>query len=244
MKYNTVWLFLIVALFTGCETGKNTPLVYKKSAYKFRQTEDGHTIKEWKPSSIPYTIVESIKNGKWDGFRRFYDIKDGKITKEEMYKEGKLHGLQRSFDKKGKVTSRSTYKDGSAGYGVDIWYVRGKLYYIRNYKEGRLHGRSRDWHIDTDILWSDTMYKKGKKHGMEKRYRLDDRTLLYTIDYENGERHGYFKHYTKDGKLEYAVRYEKGMVQSIVKYLPNGNKLDISPDSVYITDVNGVVKRG
>lgn len=243
VKYNTVWLFLIVALFTGCGTDKSIPMEYKKSAYKFRQTDDGDIIKEWKSSTFLAYIVESRKNGKLDGFRRFYDIKDGKITHEELYKDGKLHGLQRSFDKKGNVTDRNTYKDGYSGYGVDVDYYNGKLHHIRNYEEGRQHGRSRDWRIDTDILWSDTMYKKGKKHGMEKIYRQEG-SLLYTVDYDNGQRQGYFKHYTKDGKLEYAVRYEKGMVQSVVKYLSNGKKLDISPDSVYITNANGVVKRG
>ncbi len=254
----------VATLFYGCTTTA-TPMHYKKLPHKFTQTADGHIIKQYRSPIVQKDIVVFMKNGKRDGPRRRYDINDGKIVKEEIfkndvlhgdittyhkngklssvmpYKNGKRDGVYKDFDENGKLIATKTYKDDHSGYGVERYSFNGYLLHIRNYKNGRRDGRSREWFSKSDVLESDTMYKEDSRHGMQKVY-LNDGSLKYVVKYEYGQRVGELKQYDKKGKLEYVVAYHSGSVWKVVRYLPNGETLDVDIGSIFMTDNKGVVK--
>ncbi len=255
----------VATLFYGCTTS-SPPMQYKKLPHKFTQTADGHIIKQH-TIDIPISanIVVLLKDGKKDGYRRYYDIKDGKIIREEIfkndvlhgsittyyksgkiekitpYKNGKKDGVYKYFDVNGDLLHKKTYEDGYDSQGEEVSYSNGYLQHIRNYKNGKRDGRSREWFIKSDILESDTMYKNGVKHGTQKVY-TEDRSLKYVVKYEYGKIVGDFKQYYKNGKLEYVVSYRYGSIRSVVKYLQNSEKeeVNIFTNRILMIDDKGV----
>lgn len=119
-------------------------------------------------------------------------FEDGHKENEIMYKNGKWHGIYKSF------------------------YDTGELNVIASYKQGKLHGQyityaKRGW------VFSYREYKNGESHGKYMLYLPDKKEpnviqLVTKGHYKNGKKTGKWMDYSVDGGVfEYAVIYKEGV---------------------------------
>lgn len=151
------------------------------------------------------------------GTRRYWDREKTKLHSEVLLKEGKEHGLQRTWHQNGLSKSESPYKDGQRHGTFKQWDEKGKLLGSFVMKEGT--GTFQDWYPNgqTDHL---KPYKNGKYHG-ELRTYFDTGKLFQVITYKNGETHGVSYVWTRAGELEagYPKCYLRDKGVSKEKYL-------------------------
>lgn len=87
--------------------------------------------------------------------------KDGQLSYEENYKDGKYHGLCRGWCKN---NYEYNYKDGRYNGLFKRWYKNGQLECIYNYKDDKKHGFCKEWYKDGRLRskyyhWEDIKYK-------------------------------------------------------------------------------------
>lgn len=68
------------------------------------------------------------------------------------YKDGKMHGLWRSYDLSGQILSEAEYKNGQKHGTWRIWDELGNLRYEMNYREGKKTGLWRMWDDNGELL--------------------------------------------------------------------------------------------
>lgn len=98
---------------------------------------------------------DGMKNGlEWTSRGHMY--KPGEVySREQNYKDGKLHGLRKSFNKQGKVIRQTNYlNDLKEGDEIEF-YPSGTVKCVNKYEKGNLRS------------WKD--YKDGMKQGLERR---------------------------------------------------------------------------
>lgn len=106
---------------------------------------------------------------------------NGKISFQETWKNGVLHGVQK------------------------LYFSDGKIYIDRTSVDGQFEGASKDYYADGKVK-SEGNYFYDELHGLWNFYRADG-TKEYSINYAHGEREGYTFHYDNTGKLTKKVLY-------------------------------------
>jgi antitoxin component YwqK of YwqJK toxin-antitoxin module len=117
-----------------------------------------------------------LKNDKKHG-REYVWYEDGALESVEPYIEGKLHGLAKQYNRKGKVIG--TYRL-IRGTGFDIWrYERQDgsigISEIFSVQDGSLHGY--EWWLRTDqrSVWHERHWHHGQYHGIERMWNKKGR---------------------------------------------------------------------
>ncbi|MCQ2188758.1 MAG: hypothetical protein MJZ00_02420 [Paludibacteraceae bacterium] len=119
------------------------------------------------------------KDGKWEYFSK------GKLTLEENYKNGKKHGLQKSYSKEQVLIEEIPYVDGVIHGTRKNYLGDGKLYYTVEYVKGKMHGKY-EAYDGTDKIVETGSYKNDKKEGEWKTYN-DKGEVAETLIFENGK---------------------------------------------------------
>ncbi|WP_436415536.1 toxin-antitoxin system YwqK family antitoxin [Petrimonas sp.] len=100
----------------------------------YRELHDNGTIR----------LEMQIKNGVPEGAYMVY-FENRKPKEVRSYKEGKLHGLWRTYDISGQLISEAEYKMGRKHGTWRIWDELGAQRYEMNYYEGNKTGIWRMW---------------------------------------------------------------------------------------------------
>ena len=103
------------------------------------------------------------------------------LNSESEYKDGKKHGLGKSF------------------------FENGELKSIDNFKDRKLHGPSKDYY-ENGKLKIEGNYKDSKKHGLRKEY-FESGALEAELNYKDNKLHGPSKSYYESGKLKIEGNY-------------------------------------
>ena len=173
-------------------------------------------IKEYRNGNL--TSIEKInsfdksgnKNGIW---REYYT--DGKIKKEENYKNDELDGVSKEFDEKGKTVSLIRYKEGNIDSKTDA-------------SEDSVELRN-EYDNNKNLIHSGT-YKGNVPIGIHRFYN-DKKEVINTIVYnesgiktaegiikENGKRNGHWKSFFENGSTKYEGDYNGNKRNGIWKY--------------------------
>ena len=137
------------------------------------------------------------KNGKENGPTTLYS-ENGKIRREENYKNGQKEGLQRDFAPDGSITETM-------------------------FKNNQENGITKVYNKD-GILVSETNFVKGQKEGEAKEY-YDQGTLRLVVTYKNNELDGIAREYYEDGQLKEDRAFDKGKLVRISRYDEQGNSI-------------------
>ena len=112
--------------------------------------------------------------------------KNGQLKYKQKYKNGKLHGINESWYENGQKKSIEHIKEGyTVGPYFKSWYEDGKLKTLKNYtKDGVKHGTFKEWFKDR--LYEEYYYVNGKLHGFSREWNTDGE-LIYSYEYANGK---------------------------------------------------------
>ncbi|WP_290841073.1 hypothetical protein [Flavobacterium sp.] len=206
------------------------------------------------------SLIGTKLDGKREGkFKAVYS--DNTLAAELNFVHDELDGLQKYYDRKGKLYEEKSFSKGQLDGKRTTYYKNGNLKLVENYRNGKLQGLSSSYFINggkscevnfTDderdgnmvCLYengakkSDFTYVKGKNEGVAK-YFNESGAVTSEIPYTANEINGKFVEYF-DGKIvKSEADYENGKIKSYYKsYYPNG-----SPDEQVVYE-NGFPKSG
>ncbi|NOY36987.1 MAG: toxin-antitoxin system YwqK family antitoxin [Chlorobi bacterium] len=185
---------------------------------------------------------EGKKTGKWITF-----YQNGRIMREEQYKNGLLNGYIKEYDQNGNIRLILFYKDGkivsdindndTLQMPVDIrntYDKNGDLFENGPYKKNipiGIHRFYKDGKIINSIIYDNygekisegIINEKGQKEGSWKNYYYDGK-VQSTGKYINNQRNGIWKFYYKNGKIEQTGSFRSGKENGEWKwYFENGS---------------------
>jgi len=155
---------------------------------KVRYTHIGRSIPIFVPAS--YT-------GNWETWHE-----NGQLCEEALYENGNLVGVQKRFNRNGKLIYRKYFENNDY---YEFYLYR---YFERNQKNGHAHGVQRMFH-DSGKKMAEYYYFDGKQHGKEVRYN-EMGILRYEAVYKNGLLSGIVKTYYDSGNIRNVSQYAKG----------------------------------
>ncbi|MCK5353583.1 MAG: toxin-antitoxin system YwqK family antitoxin [Methyloprofundus sp.] len=160
-----------------------------------------------------------------------HDHKNGQMSYEGKYKDGKQHGLSIWWHENGQRKSEQNYVNGKNHGSAIWWYENGQKKEETNYKDEKRHGLSRRWNEDGQKI-REGNYVNGKEHG-----------ILITIDYENGKKESEIKtnykngiettriyiDWHENGQKESEFNYKNGKLHGLyTSWYKNGQKESVS----------------
>ena len=120
------------------------------------------------------------------------------LVTEFNCKEGKKHGLYRSWHINGLLMAEGNYKDGKEDGLHQGWYENGQLEIEANYINGIYEGKFKRW--------------------------FEDGKVMYETDFINGN--GIDKEYYKNGQIKTEINYKNGNPNGIKRWHGNGTKIN------------------
>ncbi|MCW3103549.1 MAG: hypothetical protein JWO09_1989 [Bacteroidetes bacterium] len=211
---------------------------------------DGKPDGYWKTYSQNGKIKSegNRKNFQLDSTWRFYN-EQGKLAFEFNYKDGKKNGLKKTYDlKEGMLVTSENYEN-DVKQGLTISYYKdGKVKQTIPFVAGKEEGAGFEYAPDSTIITL-TQYKMGFVQKEEKINRRDAAGLKQgmwkefyptgvvktEVNYTDDKMNGYFKEYSPKGSLVNTTKYINGALQTNV---PELAKLDVK--TTYYE--NGAVK--
>ncbi len=124
---------------------------------------DGLKQGEWKKyySNGKEFIIANYINDTLEGKVVSY-YKNGSIQAENDYLKGKLNGISKQFDIKGKAIREISYQNNLI-YGNCVYYEDGVIYNERYYKKGIVNGLCKDYDEDGNIMTEYTILPTGER---------------------------------------------------------------------------------
>ena len=200
---------------------------------------DGKPDGYWKTYSETGVIKSegNRKNFLLDSIWKFYNEK-GKLAFEYSYKEGKKNGLRKTYDIKDGylITSENFVNDVKQGNTIN-YYKNGTVKQTIPFVNGKEEGAGFEYDIDSTIITL-TKYKMGFVQGEEKINRRDADSLKQgvwkhfyptgivkdEVTFSDNKMNGYLKEYNLKGSLAKTTKYNNGVEQ---KDAPELAKLDV-----------------
>jgi TonB family protein len=172
----------------------------------------------------------TLKDG--SGIMRFYD-KEGRVTDEDTYLNSVKNGTSREY-KDGILTEDGNYTDGKT---EGLWisnYETGELYSKVNYVKGGQEGEA-FYYSKKGKLLQEGSYEKGDRKGLWKQYN-ENGELYSEINYQDNMFEGDATYY-ENGKITIAGKFSKGERVLSWKFYDQRGKLKYSTDYGYSFDV-------
>jgi antitoxin component YwqK of YwqJK toxin-antitoxin module len=132
------------------------------------------------------------------GILETYYLKTKTIMEREIYKNGKLNGIYKSW--------YETHSDTIVG-------DNSQLYERCNYKNGKLDGLYENWFQNGQLL-EQGYYKNGKLDGSCEVWHNNGR-LYIRKNYKDNELHGLYEQWYQDGKLAENDNFKYGYKSDI-----------------------------
>ena len=113
---------------------------------------DSSDFKKIKTSNGITTIrISFFQRIPFNGILVQYHI-DGKLSKKETYKEGKLDGVVEHYYDNGQLMSREIYKGGESRHGLhEVYFNNGNLHLKSNYSNGKPLGTTEQYYEDGQL---------------------------------------------------------------------------------------------
>ena len=184
-------------------------------------------------------------NGKKD---KVFVYADGKIVSERLFKNNVRDGISigYSHQKKGKIISKTSYKNGKLDGPFEIYNDTGKVMSKGNYQNGMMTG-TWIYYQDNGTLNTVCNYKDGKYDGKTTKYFKNGKPEN-EINYSNNAKDYSFIYYYENGNKQYTGAYKnEKMFGERVCYtedgkLANGLFTEYNEDGILIrecTCING-----
>tara|TARA_R110002096_G_scaffold126532_3_gene273703 strand:- start:137716 stop:141018 length:3303 start_codon:yes stop_codon:yes gene_type:complete len=212
--------------------------------YKFNRVENEieGTLKRFYPDG-QLRFIQSYTKSEKDSIGTEY-YWNGNLRSRMAYKENELDGPYEEYFISGKLERKGTYVEGSqSGENLDYWF-NGNLYQKNIYdQDGKKNGLSQEFardgskYLEFDFKKGNiiayrifdksgkivkTAKKKGGDFLYEGLYPDGTKSTLGLYDSKGGKE-GLWEFYDKNGKLETASNYEKGVLEGkSVSYYPSG----------------------
>jgi len=167
-----------------------------------------------------------------------YDIyPSGQLKYEGNYKDGKKHGLSKSYhppeqpwDDEDVFTDDSGHVHWSGPATEDDLeenlqdYPKGQLEYEGNYKEGKEEGVHKQWHQDGQ-LYSEGNYKEGKQEGLWEWW-YQNGSIWREENYKDGKKEGLHKRWHQNGQLYSEGNYKEGKQEGLWEWWYKNGQLN------------------
>lgn len=182
----------------------------------YDQIERNKYYKEWafdKPTKYEtYTLYDKGKlvNGKVNEY-----FEDGTLKEEVNYKDGKKHGVQKTFNRDGELRKTVSFNNGYLHGRSESYYSDGSLRVVANYKNDLKHGLF-EWFFENGELESFKNYKDGFDHGEINRF-YESGQLKFIGYNKNGKEHGEQISYFENGQEKYIKNYRDGLDHGLFK---------------------------
>lgn len=192
-----------------CETCHNNGLLERTVTF-VNGKEDGIDTTIYQ-SGCPQVIRAHVlgeRSGKWT----YYYDSTKRLAWEMNYYLDKQHGKSIFFTKKGDTTLWENYKNGLL-HGTQRTYHpyrNSKIQKIVNYTDGFLDGSFKVFN-EKGVLIQDLFYKMGKKDG-EFKYFYDDGVPLRIEHWKMDVKEGEFKTFYYEGHVQDQATYKKGQL--------------------------------
>ncbi len=149
-----------------------------------------------------------ILAGCHDTENTFYE--SGELECKYQYKKDTKikDGVQKCFYKDGKLEREERYKNGEKNGVWKEWYENGQLDEEEHYKDGKKDGVFKYWYNKNGQLWREEHYKDGKKDGVFKSWYKNGQ-LRREEHYRDGVLDGVWKEWSEDGELEHERTFSK-----------------------------------
>jgi len=172
---------------------------------------------EWMEENL--TVKGLFKNGKLEGVLKAYD-KNEELRIEAPYSNGKREGIYKEYFEKNVLKMETPYKEGLKN-GIEKVYEKGHLVETISYQNNLKEGQNKSYYTN-GTLRGEGFYKNGHLEGIWKFYS-ENGNILDEAVYENGKQNGVFKSYYLNGQLKSEHYYKYGLTVGIFKeFLENG----------------------
>lgn len=160
-----------------------------------------------------------FKNNEFNGLQKYY--KDGKITEEKTFVNGKLEGKRITYYPMGNISAEENYKNGKLEGKTITYYINGGKSCEYNLVNDELDGKSVCYFYDGTVK-KEIYYSNGKADGKFMYYN-ELGELSSTETHLKGELNGVYTKYYDPKNIEEEANYDNGkIVGSFKKYFPNG----------------------
>ena len=142
---------------------------YPISIKEFHENDNSADVQFFTTSGI----LESkgiMKGKKREGKWLFYHSNGKAIMSEENYKNGKLHGVYKTFYSNGELTEITGYKNGLIDGNYKKYSIKGLLYNDFNYSRGKLNGMAIYYSRKTGDLIKKGPFKNDMRVGTWENY--------------------------------------------------------------------------
>lgn len=148
------------------------------------------------------TVEFDYRNGKKNGFKKTYDLKDGYLVQEESFVDDVKHGPTNIYYASGNKKQAIPFEKGSEN-GTGYEYAEdGTIITLIDYKTGFIKKQEKINRRDKNNL----------KQGIWKEFYASGK-VRSEGRYLNDKRDGYFKEYSEKGDLLSTVKYVDGKLQ-------------------------------
>lgn len=219
------------------KTGNSTEVGFYENAKK-----EGSWVKQTSQGVL--SQLTTYKAGIRNGSSLTFDRK-GNITKQEFYKDGKLHGFIITYHEASKSSSNTTagnkpssktnYVDGIIEGKKILYYENGRIMEESNYSAGLKDGIAK-WFNDKGKLVAENQYSNGVFNGTNKVYH-ENGNVKKEEQYVNNKHEGAYKEYYPTGKIKVMGTYTNDKKNGTwTEYATNGS------ESKRVEYVDGVVQ--
>lgn len=157
-------------------------------------------------------IILPVVNGKANGVARIYDRK-GKLNSELSYKNGMLDGSCKTYIE-GKLANITVYDRGKE-VSFKKYKANNKLEYEMYYLDGKLEGPTRQYY-DNGQLEEEILYKGGVAEGVAHWFYQNEQLRLM-IPYVAGKANGLCRLYYADGTIMGESMYKDGRPHGLTR---------------------------
>lgn len=126
--------------------------------------------------------------------------REGRLSAEISWKDGKMHGAQKSFYPNGEAHTETVYVEGLATGPTRIWDEKGNLTSEGLMKNGKLDGRFVEYWPGTEQPQRIIHYRAGVTHGSVTEYYKSGKLKRKRM-FRNEAAHGEDLLYNEDGAV-------------------------------------------
>ena len=157
------------------------------------------TVHHWVPGGSSRTV--EYKDGERHGIERYYRTYRKVPQMECTWKQGKLHGVKKTYHDNGSLMSETTYEDGEPVGEGRTYGPAGKVLEVTPYQNGAIHGeRVQHWPgTEEDAPRRIIPYQEGVVEGTVRDF-YQDGALYRAWQFRNGRPHGIEIQYDEEGK--------------------------------------------
>jgi len=146
---------------------------------------------------------DGIKDGKWNLYYR-----SGKVKGEGNYKNGKKVGKQTSYYENGKVEIESNFQDGRLDGKWRFYFKNERVKFEKNFNDGKLDGKQTSYYENGKISKEEN-YKSRQKNGKQTSY-YENGKISKEENYKDGIKDGRWTSYYENGKVKSEKNYKDG----------------------------------